>query len=548
MPATEAETVRAATLAYLPLTASRILAIGQQAASERPYRARNPLVDWISVPGGRETLSQANVTAGLWGSIDATRQEVPFDAVTLGDLNTFADPGDLLASALERSAPGAVCLAYVPNPAHWPRIERLIRGQDTDANETPPVLTLSAALTLFEKAGWHVLDSKAVSRRPAEGTALQHLLQATAALGIGADDARARLEPMGWVVRATRSPPPSTIALAAIGLKNFAGVTDARIDHPWTALTSLPGVRAAWGENTVVLPKGPPGVLTLHRQFMDGSELIQAVDRLIGSGWTIVSDMDDDPHHWPAFVESDFRAYRAVHAVTVTTETLADMIRQWNPNVRVFPNAILALPDAPASTPKTGNRLRLFFGALNRIDDWTPVMPGIREAFERLGDRIEIDVVHDRAFAEALPRGSRIRFRPTLSHPDYMSVLAGCDISLLPLADTAFNRLKSDIKLIESCAAGAVPICSPVVYDEIDRHGEVAIFAGTADEWQDAIIDLCANSDKVRQRRERGRDYVLSTRMHAQQAPEREAWSRSIMANRADLERQRVERLGAINT
>ena len=36
------------------------------------------------------------------------------------------------------------------------------------------------------------------------------------------------------------------------------------------------------------------------------------VDMLIEKGWIIVSDMDDDPHAWREFVDSDFRAYRGV--------------------------------------------------------------------------------------------------------------------------------------------------------------------------------------------------------------------------------------------
>jgi hypothetical protein len=259
----------------------------------------------------------------------------------------------------------------------------------------------------------------------------------------------------------------------------------------------------------------------------------------------LVSEIDDDPHHWREFVESDFYAYRAVHAVTVSTEPLANMIRQWNPNVQVFPNAILELPPQTAQRPDSGQRLRIFFGALNRSADWASMQAGVLAAAAELAGAVEFVVVHDDVVSKSLAAVVNTEFHPTLPYAAYMDLLRTCHVALLPLNDTPFNRLKSDLKFIECCAAGVVPVCSPVVYAERPEHHEIGLFAETADQWKHALLALASDPNEVAQRAALGRDYVRRQRMHSQQAPEREAYYQSLMANRAALESERRARVAA---
>ena len=252
--------------------------------------------------------------------------------------------------------------------------------------------------------------------------------------------------------------------------------------------------------------------------------------------------MDDDPHHWRQFVETDFLAYRGVHAVTASTEPLAAMIREWNPHVQVFPNAIAAMPEISPVSPKEPDKVRIFFGAINRKKDWLPVIEGIIAAARELEGGVTFEVVHDREFFEALPVADKT-FHTTLAPSDYMALLAKCDINLLPLADTAFNRLKSDLKFIESCAAGAVPVCSSVVYAADTRHRAIGCFAESAEQWRQAITTLCKNPGLLEERRDLGLEYVKESRLHSHQVPSRKAFYQSLLANRDKLEVERQERL-----
>lgn len=124
-----------------------------------------------------------------------------------------------------------------------------------------------------------------------------------------------------------------------------------------------------------------------------------------------------------------------------------------------------------------------------------------------------------------------------------MATLAGCDIGLLPLQDTAFNRLKSDVKFVECCASGVVPICSPTVYDWNPKHRDIARFAETPAEWAQALRDLVLDPQDRAARRERGRTYVREHRMHGDQAEAREAAFRDLIARRPALEAERQARL-----
>jgi hypothetical protein len=277
----------------------------------------------------------------------------------------------------------------------------------------------------------------------------------------------------------------------------------------------------------------------------------EKMEQLVKAGWLLVADIDDDPHHWPQFIDSDFYAYRAVHAVTVSSEHLANMVRQWNPHVAVFPNAMMSLPHKLKDAPKVqggSSSLRVFFGALNRKADWTAIMQGVNQAAEQLLQQhvhaqLHFEVVHDKEFFDSLPLGCSKSFHPTLNHADYMQVLSTCDVALLPLNDTAFNRCKSDIKLIECGASAVAPICSPVVYGLDPAHQAFAKFASHSEEWRDALLFYAANSQALRENQQAALSYVANHRMHSQQVMLRQNFYSQLMANREALEADRQLRL-----
>lgn len=554
-------------LSYIPVTARRILEVGCGAGNfGRACQARNPTVSYTAVELFEGVARQAAVHLNhvIVGDIeqrqtlealDKVCQGALFDVLVFGDvLEHLRDPWRVLADLRSRVAPNGVCVVCIPNVSHWSLLAQQLKGRwdyaDAGILDRTHLrfFTLETTIEMIKQAGWQIDDAKPRILWPEKTDAmLKAFAPLSESLAITPEKLRSDLSAFQWVLRAVNGTKPEPLTVAALGMKKEAGVREARVDYPLAALSTLPAVRTVCGHGNVTVP-GPPGVLILARVFLKDEVLFnEHFGPLIHRGWVIVHDIDDDPHHWEELVGNNFRHFRSVHAVTVSTEPLAQIMREWNPNVRVFPNAIFQLPDVEKGTPKQGTRLRVFFGAINRQGDWGAVMDGIIAAAQKLANAVEFVVVHDQAFSDALPVGALKTFYPTLPHDKYMQVLSSCDLALLPLADTQFNRIKSDLKFIECCAAGVVPICSAVVYAERAEHREIGLFAETVEEWRQTMTHICSTPAEIVRRRTLGLAYVKRERMHCHQVSDRENYYRSLLAQRDSLETQRLQRLKALS-
>lgn len=491
-----------------PQGARSVLYAGDDPAFVGAYRAYSPSSQIVEIAG-----------SDLLARLDTEHAGARFDALSLdGIAERSDDPVTLFERLRDHAGIGAVLTLAVLDPA----------GVQSEPVAATDIATVEAAL---KAAGWTQID-----RQP---------------LTTEGDAAEAETEGSGpitraWLIRAVNGPAQPPITIAALGLRKMAGVTDARIDHPMAALASRPFVRAAWSAGGVQIPNDwSPGVLILHRQFLDNPAFVSAIEARIARGWTIVSEIDDDPHHWPQYPAANFRAFRGVHAVTVSTEPLAEIIRQWNPNVHVLPNAAPYLPPLSYASPKGNAKVRVFFGALNRGGDWAEIVKAIARAARNLAKRVEFVVVHDRAFFDALPTQVDRKFVGTQPYDRYLELLASSDIALLPLNDTPFNRLKSDIKFVECCAAGVVPICSPTLYAEDHQDRGIALFAQTPQDWAEALTTLIRDRDDRDRRRDLALTYAREHRMHADMAAGREQLFRSLLQDRPRLEAERQARIAA---
>lgn len=551
-------------LDQMPLTAQRILEIGcASGALGRAYLARNPAVHYVGVELCAEVASEAgrHLSEVIVGDIESPEMlraigeryaAAPFDVLVCGDvLEHLSDPWTVLAQLRLRVTVGGACILCIPNVAHWSIVCQQLQGRWDYADAGPLArthlrfFTRDTAADMVNAAGWTALDATPrVFMLDETDTAVAPFLSIAGTLGANEDELRSNLSTFQWIIRAVNGPVPEKLHLAALGIGHAGGVSEARVGYPLQALATQLATAVEWGQGTITLPSGwTRGIFVLHR-LHSLTEVKDFIETLISQGSIIVLDFDDDPRYWPEFKESDFHLFRYVHAVTVSTEPLAELVRQWNPNVHVLPNAIAELPQAPVASPKQGERVRIFFGALNRGPEWMALLPALIQTLDELAAAVEMMVVHDKAFFDALPSRLAKHFHPTLPHAEYMAVLSSCDVALLPLHDTPFNRMKSDLKFIECCAAGVVPICSPVVYGDKARHKQIGVFAEAMEEWQAALKMLCLDTTELVRRRALGEDYVAQERMHGQQVAARELYYRELMAEQPRLEAQRKKRLG----
>jgi glycosyltransferase involved in cell wall biosynthesis len=178
--------------------------------------------------------------------------------------------------------------------------------------------------------------------------------------------------------------------------------------------------------------------------------------------------------------------------------------------------------------------MTLFFGALNREQDWRDLMPAINAVAAKVGERLKFQVVHDRLFFDALDTPHKT-FTPTCDYDTYMALLGQCEISFMPLADNGFNRAKSDLKFIEAGACRVAPLASTVVYGDSVEDGATGLLFRDPAEMQARLLRLVAMPELARTIGDAARRYVTEERMLAYQVAPRIAWYRSLWARREHL-------------
>jgi len=246
-------------------------------------------------------------------------------------------------------------------------------------------------------------------------------------------------------------------------------------------------------------------LIVIQRGF-PRQETEQILDALFALGKPVLYDLDDllidlpdtNPH-W-----AEYQACRPfivsclerATAVSVSTGELAKALKAYNRNIHLLPNLIDdglfrgrdRKPGGPvvigySGTPTHTTDLEFISSALERI----AVKYGDQVAFRFLGcatDRLA-----------ALPGFSSLPF--DLDYRSYARKLgeAGIDIAVVPLADTPFNRCKSNIKWLEFSACGIPGVYSNLPpYSGSIRDGETGILAGEkSDAWFDAIDRLISD-------------------------------------------------------
>lgn len=202
---------------------------------------------------------------------------------------------------------------------------------------------------------------------------------------------------------------------------------------------------------------------------------------------------------------------RLADAVTVSTEPLATIVRRWNSNVVVLPNTIPSdlLHWAPGSYT---DRITIGWqGSPTHDGDWFSPGPHIRRAFEQLSSqaKVEMHTVGDvpKHFPEVHPH----RHSPWQEDIGAYYRLLDWHIALAPLADTPFNRSKSDIRLLEAAALGFPVVASHVAaYRDSLQHGETGYLVRSHGEWLKYLRILVLDPDARREMSTKAREWAAS--------------------------------------
>ncbi len=544
-------------LSRIPRDAQAVLDIGCGAgALARAFRRINPRTRLIGIEPDPGLAARAAPWMDEVHGIDIETTPPPvadgsLDAMIFGDvLEHLRDPWAVLRRDAKLLSRDGVLLVCIPNVEHWSFAARLLAGGWDYAPHglydrthlrwfTPAMMRdalAQAGLTPLEVIP-RIFDAEA-----AENFA-RAMAPGLASLGIDAAGWLDRSRPLQYVWRAARTPPAPLLIAARTLADPVAAMAEVRVLQPLREMATAPGIATIAAPDLLLPPgdAGTPRIMLMQRTLL-GPESLGIVQAVRDSGAVLVQEFDDDPARWPAMEETHHLTFRATHAVQTSTPTLARLLREWNPEVEAFPFGVETLP-VPANFATAG-RLSLFFGALNRGADIAPFLPALGAAAEEAQGRLMIEILHDEASFAALSTRHK-RFTPSCDYATYRATMARCELAFLPLAETRFNAMKSDIKAVEAASRGLCCLASPTVYAESLRDGETGILLRDPAALATALRGLLANPDRAHAIGQAAHRWVAAERMGSYQMRRRIDWYRSLIARRGALDAALAARLSA---
>ncbi len=536
-------------LSLIPPDAKAILEIGCGAGKLcEMYRKVNPEVEWVGIDRNWEALAIAEsrgveiLDININVSLPVLLWE-PHDVIVLGDvLEHLIDPWNVLKWCIAHLKPDGQVIASIPNVQHWTIVNALLHGawvyEDDGLLDRTHLrfFTLQTIRDMFANAGLQVFEIRG-----------RQLFNE----GYGEFLDRSRLEHdkamtvYQYIVRAVRSAEPvPKLHIHAVGDGTIC--ERPRLHEPLAMLATIPGVRCSTHSAFRVsaphpFPADEDAVLILQRERASkGIEhYLSGVRRLLADypRCLLIAEIDDDPESLEGIPESDYLPLRAVHAVQVTTDVLAETCRKFNPNVAVFPNQIAELP--PLKPPPDADaQIRIFFGALNREADWAPIMPALNRVLASFHEsKVNIHVVHDVAFYKALKTDNK-NFISFCDYITYRRILRGCDIALLPLEPNRFNRHKSDIKFLECAAEGVASLHGETVYGS-----ERTVTYRDPGGFEDKLRWLIEDAEERQIIVANAYAYVRDRRLLGQHFRKRYEWYQDLLSRKLRLTHDLLERV-----
>jgi glycosyltransferase involved in cell wall biosynthesis len=521
------------------------------------YKRRNPGGRYIGVEAETQAAATAKQALDQVVNTDPgsmSLQDAGFTnadcIITYGHLLSDTEPWNDFQRLSATISDRGVLLASFENAEHWSHVGKFFleppepHGNDpfsTNANQT---YALDVIQNIFKRAGLRVLEIIGVGGVGEEYQKFLHAAQGLLKLyGTDKDAFTRRSAPGKFIVRATKKAPEKHLFIQSKILAPIAACNDKRIHEPASFLRAIPGVRAVSRENNLRIAKvtaDEPRLFLWQRPIMIRPDSVNRLKQLLRAGYLVIVEFDDDPRRWQDIVDNDYLTFRGVHAVQTSTDRLADFLRQFNPNVAVFPNQMVELPERK-NKPDDGV-VRLFFGALNREDDWRTLISALNNILQEFNQTLHVTVVHDRIFFDALETQNKI-FHPLCDYTQYLQLLSDCDIGLLPLESTEFNQYKSDLKFIEFAAYGVVALASHCVYGSSIKEGETGMLFHNENEFEKKLRLLITNTDTQTKIANAAYRWVAENRLLGMHYRDRYNWYQQLLEKLPALNQELQQRM-----
>ncbi len=267
-----------------------------------------------------------------------------------------------------------------------------------------------------------------------------------------------------------------------------------------------------------------PGVLAEWRRMRARSRLVYEIDDDVWSV-PVTNWIAYRAYSRPAVQDAVETAAMVADVVTVTTEPLAEIMRQFNPEVRVIPNCVpAAILDFPRPIQrerrvtggrKVGTVTIGYQGGASHALDVQEISKAIRHVLRR-NPRAELHLVGQDYRSSFRAPARYTPWVPADASLDYYRLLSGFDIALAPLAGLEFDLSKSGIKVIEAMALGIPVLASDVgPYRDFVQDGKTGYLIRKPGEWgrrlDELINDNEARLEMGRNAREAAKVYTVES-------------------------------------
>ncbi|MDX2019508.1 MAG: glycosyltransferase [Deltaproteobacteria bacterium] len=212
----------------------------------------------------------------------------------------------------------------------------------------------------------------------------------------------------------------------------------------------------------------------------------------------------------------------ACDAVQFSSHQLASRYGRLAQRLAVFPNQ---MPEGlPPPAPRFSQNFVVGWGgSVGHQADVAAVVPELC-AWMRAHDDVRFAVMADevmRPLFAAFPQ-DRLRWEPPGTMQDYRAFISTLDVGIAPLQDTGFNRCRSDVKLLEYAAAGAVPVVQRLApYEATLIEGLTGFGFNTGEELVAALESLHADPSLRSAVASTAYKYVITQRVASSRAQDR---------------------------
>lgn len=550
---------------FIPPRARCVVEFGCGAGrTGQDFRQIQPDCCYVGVDRNRDLLRSA--AARLTKTAASEAMTFDFQAHGLGKADCLVYHGEFAAGAglgevLRRHAAflseNGQVVFVMENPGYFRNLLALWQGQPAISKGRMAAAEIfyilqAAGLQIFSVIPEYEQEADQALR---ESPAIKAIQEAFAQIAGKGRRPEADVWAKRYIVRAVRvsgHAEPPLLLQTMIG--DAFATARVRVHEPNRFYSTMPGIRTVsrnLGADLSVGNTFAQKILFYQRcRSKEYEHALQDIRNIRMRKYLLMQELDDNPVLWQEdYIHTHYVDFIGCHAIQVSTPALAELMKQYNPHVFVLENELAHLPE-PRSYAAKGP-VTLFFGAANREADWQEIMPALNRVLRRFGKRVQVKVIFDTKFYDALETTHKELIgqeymKGYAPYPVYEAALHSADISLLPLRDTEFNRMKSDLKFIESAGNGAVVLASPTVYEDSVKQGETGLIYHSPQEFEEQLELLIGNRTRRLEIARAAYAYVRGNRLMAQHYEARVQLYRNLVAHWAELDRALQQRLDSL--